>query len=109
VRGNRIITPFTASGLLEGITRSTVITLAQAELGLAVDERAVARSELYAADEIFLCGTMVEIMPVTTVDRLTVGHGQVGPTANRIRDIYQTVVTAGLAKYRGWLTTVYRN
>jgi branched-chain amino acid aminotransferase len=108
VRGNQVITPSAASGLLEGITRSTVIALTEAELGLAVVERAVERSELYVADEIFICGTMVEIVPVMTVDRLAVGPGQIGPTSTRIREIYENAVRAELPRYRGWLSAAHR-
>lgn len=78
VKGDRIITPDPASGILESITRDAIMTLAREE-GMDVVERAVDRTELYTADEVFLCGTAFEITPVVEVDQFPVGEGTTGP------------------------------
>jgi branched-chain amino acid aminotransferase len=75
-------TPHTSSDILESITRSTVIDLLR-ESGVEVQERDIDRSELAAADEAFFCGTAWEVTPVTAIDRLKVGDGEVGAPPRR--------------------------
>ena len=70
-------------------------------------ERSVDRSELYVADEIFLCGTGAQISPVVDVDRRAIGDGQVGPVVSRLQKLYFDIVRGRSAKYRSWLTPVY--
>ncbi|AGY59779.1 branched-chain amino acid transaminase [Gloeobacter kilaueensis] len=104
VRDGRLITPSVSSNILEGITRATVIELAQKELGLAVEARPVDRTELYTADELFLCGTATEVAPVTRVDHRAIADGSVGPITRAVRQLYAQVVRAGLPDYLHWLT-----
>jgi branched-chain amino acid aminotransferase len=78
VFNGRIVTPPKSDNILEGITRDTVLTLA-ADLGIPCEERTIARSELYRADEVFLTGTGAKVSPVTEIDRYPVGDGKVGP------------------------------
>ncbi len=106
LRGDRLVTPSVASGVLEGVTRATVIELARNELHIDVEERSVERSELYAADEIFLCGTMAEIIPVTSVDRLPVGDARTGPLAQRLCQMYADAVRARLPRFHHWSTAL---
>ncbi|MEU5523789.1 branched-chain amino acid transaminase [Streptomyces sp. NPDC047860] len=106
VRDGRLITPSLSSGVLESITRATVITLAEDVLGLRVEEREVDRTELYLADEIFFLGTVWEILPVLAIDGLRVGDGAPGPVALRLRHEYQQVVRGRSDRYRHWLTEV---
>ena len=107
VQNGRLVTPPTTDNILEGITRHTVMQIAAAELGIATDERPVDRSELYAADEIFFCGTGVQIVPVVEVDHRPVGAGVMGPVARRVRDLYFDVVRGKLPQYRDWCVPVY--
>jgi branched-chain amino acid aminotransferase len=107
VRGDALVTPLVTSDILESVTRATLMTLAQDELGLAVVERALDRTELYIADEIFLCGTGGgEVTPVTAVDRYVIGSGQVGPITARIQTLYHDVVRAASESSSKWLTPV---
>src|ERR671933_236999 len=88
--------------LLESITRDTVLRLARERLGIPVAERRVARTELYLADEAFLCGTAAEIRPVGSIDRYTLGDGGVGPITRRLRDLYAEVVRGRVPEYAPW-------
>lgn len=106
VRDGVLVTPSVADGILEGYTRDVLIKLARNELGVACVERSVGRSELYHADEIFLCGTGVQVAPVTSVDRRLVGTGEVGPISSALQRMYFDVVRARNPKYAGWLTPV---
>jgi branched-chain amino acid aminotransferase len=106
VRDGVLVTPSVADGILEGYTRSAVITLAKDELGVHCVERSVGRSELYAADEIFLCGTGVQVAPITSVDHRRVGTGEVGPISSALQEMYFDVVRARNPKYFDWLMPV---
>ncbi|MFW6725141.1 branched-chain-amino-acid transaminase [Streptomyces sp. MAR4 CNY-716] len=105
VRDGELITPPGTSGVLEGITVDTVARLADEHLGLALHRREVDRTELYVADEVFLCGTMSELLPVTSVDRLAVGDGTPGPLTRLLQDHYDDAVR-GLGKHPEWCTPV---
>ena len=107
VRDGRLITPPVTAGILESITRATLIELCAAELKHDILEREVDRTELYVADEAFLCGSGEEILPITSVDRFPVGDGTIGPLTRRIRALYQEVVRGAMPKYKHWLTPVY--
>ncbi len=104
VRDGRLITPSINSGILESITRDTIITRYRELTNIEVEQREVDRSELYFADEAFLCGTGQEILPVTSIDRLPVGGGAVGPITRRLRDDYFNVVRGVGALHPEWLT-----
>jgi len=107
VRAGRLITPDVSSNILEGITRDTILTLAREALGLQVEERRVGRSEVYLADEVFLCGTGAQVAPVVEVDRRPVGEGIIGPVTARVQRLYFDVVRGKVPDYRHWLTPVY--
>ena len=107
-RRGGLLTPDVSQGILEGITRETVILLARDILGICTEERAVDRSELYVADEAFLCGTAAEVAPVALVDGREIGNGQVGPVTLRLQKIYEDVVHGRMAEYRKWLDPCYR-
>ena len=107
VRRGTITTPPPSDNILEGITRQGVIHLIREELGLDVVERSVDRSELYTADEVFMCGTGAQVAPVVEVDRRRVGDGEPGPLTMRVQDLYQRVVSGREDKYAEWLSPVY--
>ncbi|HEX4773985.1 MAG TPA: aminotransferase class IV [Candidatus Saccharimonadales bacterium] len=104
VRGGRLITPHEATDLLEGITRDTVFKLAD-QLGIAHERRNIDRSELYLADEIFLCGSSVQITPVIEVDHRQIGSGTPGALTGQLMDAYGNVVNEASA-FKDWLTVV---
>lgn len=106
LRDGVLVTPSVADGILEGITRDTVIKLAYEELGIPTVERAIARSELYYADEIFLTGTGAQVAPVTSMDRRLIGNGEIGPVSSQLQQIYFDVVKGRNPKYMDWLTPV---
>lgn len=107
VRDSRIITPPASDDILEGITRNTLMKLAQDDLGVEVIERSLDRTELYIADEVFLCGTGAQVSPVVEIDKRAVGDGKVGPITKKLSDLYFKAVRGENPKYSSWLIPVY--
>ena len=107
VRAGTLFTPDATQNVLEGITRRVVLTIAKNELGIPVVERAIDRSELVAADELFFTGSAAGISFINTVDHRRVGHGRIGPITRAIGEIYERVTTGREPKYRSWLTPTY--
>jgi branched-chain amino acid aminotransferase len=102
-----LITPPVTDNILEGITRRTVMALAQEELGLRVVERSIDRSEIYVCDEIFLTGTAAQVTAVTRVDHRPIGDGVMGPVTSQLRKLYGAIVRGRMPKYRHWNEPVY--
>ena len=107
VRDDVLITPPVTDNILEGITRRTVMSLAQEELGLRVLERSIDRSEIYICDEIFLTGTAAQVTAVTRVDHRPIGDGAMGPVTSQLRKLYAAIVRGRVPKYRHWNEPVY--
>lgn len=107
LRHGKLITPPVTENILEGITRRTVIELAQQELGLEVLERSIDRTEVYLCEEFFMTGTAAEITAITRVDYRWVGAGQMGPVTEQLRQIFQDVVRGRFPKYSHWIEPVY--
>lgn len=107
VRGGTLITPGVTSGILESITRKTLLDLAANVLHVPVQERTVDRTELYVADEVFFCGTGAEITPVSSVDGLPVGSGELGPITRRLVDLYHDLVRGIDPRGAEWRTPVF--
>lgn len=105
VRGGSLVTPPPTSGALEGITLATVGDLARKGLDLAFCQREIDRTELYAADEVMLCGTLAEVLPIVSVDGLAVGGGVPGPLTRRLQALYDRLVHA-TADPEPWITPV---
>ena len=105
IRDGVLITPPTSDDILEGITRAGVFEIAQA-LGVPTEVRAVDRSELYIADEMFLCGTGVQLAPVVELDHRPIGGGRVGPISREIHDVYFAAVRGLDERFRHWLTPI---
>ncbi len=106
VRDGHLVTPPITANLLEGITRRTVIQIAREDMGLEVVERNIDRSELYLADEVFFCGTGVQVAPISAIDHRPVGDGEAGPIAREIRNTYMRLVIGEIPKYQAWLTPI---
>jgi branched-chain amino acid aminotransferase len=100
----KIITPALEDNVLPGITRDTVIQLAQSELGLEVVERTVDRSELYLADEVLLTGTAAHITPVVELDHRPIADGKTGPISAQLQKMYFDIVVGRNPKYLHWCT-----
>ena len=107
VMNGRLITPQVSDDILVGITRMSIIDFAN-DLGIPVEERRIDRTELYVADEMFLCGTGVQVASVTSVDGRRLGDGKVGELTRLIRDRYQSAVHGELPEYADWLTPVFQ-
>ena len=105
VRDGVVITPPVSDDILEGVTRRAIMTLA-GDLGIPVEVRSVDRSEMYICDEVFLCGTGVQVSPVIEVDHRPVGTGVIGPVSRAISERYFAAVRGKLAEYRDWLTRI---
>lgn len=105
VEGGVMYTPPIDGTLLPGITRSTVIALAE-ELGIKVVIGGLSREVLYTCDELFVCGTASEVTPVRSVDKLPVGDGKVGPITRRLQTLFLDIVNGRVEDTRGWLTYV---
>ena len=105
VRDGVALTPPVSDDLLEGVTRKAMMELMHNE-GIPVEMRSIDRSELYIADEAFLCGTGVQISPVIEVDHRPVGSGKIGPIGRLLRDRYFDAVRGKLPEYEHWLTPI---
>ena len=106
VRKDGLVTPPVTADILEGITRDAVMELAEKELGAAVDRRDVDRTELYAADEVFLTGTGYQIAPVVEIDGRPVGTGEMGPVASRLQELYFEAARGDNPDYAHWTVAV---
>jgi branched-chain amino acid aminotransferase len=93
--------------MLIGITRQTVIELAQNELGIETIERQVERTELYNTDECFLTGTAANITPVAEIDHRKIGNGEIGEITRKLQQLYSEVIRGNNPKYLDWCTAVY--
>ncbi len=107
IRKGKPITPSVTSGILESVTRTTVMELLQDIAGSATDERDIDRSEVYAADEAFFCGSGQEIQPILSLDRLPIGNGKPGPLTRRLQDRYFSIVRGQTNDHADWLTPVW--
>ncbi len=107
VKRGVLITPPVTDNILEGITRGRMMEIAGDELGIEVVERSIDRTELYGADEVFLCGTGAQISPVIEIDRRSIGSGRPGSITKDLSRIYFDAVRGRLPAYRSWLTPVF--
>lgn len=101
-----IVTPPGTSGVLEGITVATLGEIARRELGIPMERREIDRTELYTADEIFIAGTLAEVAPVTSLDRIPVGDGSPGVVVRKLQELYDAVVRGQHPDYLHWSTVV---
>jgi branched-chain amino acid aminotransferase len=105
VSNGAIYTPPVSSGILEGITRDSVIELLKAE-GFDVIQIDLARGSLYTADEVFFTGTAAEVTPVREIDGRVIGSGEPGLVTRKAQDLFSDVVAAKVPEYRHWLSFV---
>lgn len=105
IREGKLYTPPGTSGVLEGITLASIGEIAEKKLGLTVEKREIDRTELYLADEAFLCGTLAEIQPIIAVDRIPIGTGAPGTLTRKLQSLYENAVR--LEPSKQWSTRVY--
>jgi branched-chain amino acid aminotransferase len=99
----KLITPPLGASVLPGITRDTVLCLAEG-LGIPCQEKAIPREMLYLADEVFFTGSAAEITPIRSVDKIQVGEGRRGPITRSLQEEFFAVITAEKDDRHGWLT-----
>jgi branched-chain amino acid aminotransferase len=105
VRDGKVFTPPLSASVLLGVTRDSVIRLAQ-DQGIPVIETLIPREMLYIADEVFFSGTAAEITPIRTVDHIQVGHGRRGPITERLQKEFFSILDGSKPDRYGWLTAV---
>ena len=107
VRQGVAITPPVTDNILEGVTRRAISHLLMSEMGVEVVERPIDRTEVYVADEVFLCGTGVQIVAIAQVDHRPIGEGHMGPITAKLRQLYFDVVRGKVERYQHWCMPVY--
>ena len=105
VRDGSILTPFLDGTNLTGITRDSVLHIAE-DLGIEAKEGLVAREALYTADELFFTGTASEVTPIRSVDKISIGEGKAGPVTLAIQERFMGIVRGEMPDTRGWLDLV---
>ena len=108
VRRSVLLTPPLTADILESITRTTLLQDVIPDLGLEVQEREIARTELYVADEAFFCGSGYEITPILSIDRFPLGTGEVGPITKKLSKAYMDLVRGIDKRHPEWRTPVYK-
>ncbi|MBC8493014.1 MAG: branched-chain amino acid transaminase [Chloroflexi bacterium] len=103
----KLVTPPSSDNILMGITRDTVMQLAQKELGVETVERSVDRSELYIAEETFFTGTAAHVSPIIEIDGRPVGDGGIGKLTKELQRRYFEVLNGKNPQYLGWCTPAY--
>jgi branched-chain amino acid aminotransferase len=105
VHDDVLYTPPLATSILPGITRDSVTKMAQ-DLGITVKETVIPREMLYIADEVFFCGTAVEVTPIRSVDHIQVGKGVAGPITRKLQEEFFAITSGSKADHHNWLTPV---
>jgi branched-chain amino acid aminotransferase len=105
VRNGKIITPPIAAGILEGITKDSVLTIAR-DLGIEIVEREITRSEIFVCDEFFFTGTAAELTPVRSLDERMIGEGKPGPITKKLQKAFFEAARGQNKKYESWLSYV---
>ena len=106
VRNGVLSTPPTTASILDSITRNTLLSIAT-QAGIPCEVRDIDRTELYLADEVFLCGSAAEITPLVGLDRFTIGDGTIGAVSADLLKRYLDAATGADAEDRGWLTPTW--
>jgi branched-chain amino acid aminotransferase len=105
LRKGKLITPPLGNSVLPGITRETVIKLAE-DIGVPVVEQMVPREMLYIAEEVFFCGTASEITPIRSIDKIAINNGVTGPVTLALQHEFYGIVDGTMPDRHGWFTKV---
>ena len=108
LRNGNLITPNITSGILESITRDSILEISK-KIKLKTETRDVDRTELYIADEIFYCGTGQEIMPILSVDKMLAGDGTPGKITKLLQHEFTEIVRGNNSNFEKWITSTYKN
>ena len=103
VRNGKLITPALTDAVLESITRDTIMKIA-ASMCIEVEERTIDRTELYTADEAFLCGSAMELTPVISIDKYAIGEGEI---TKKLHKVYVDVARGMNGEFKNWVTAIY--
>ncbi len=106
IKNNTVITPQLTDNVLESITRDTIIKISKLK-NIPVIERTIDRTELYTCDEAFLCGSAMELTPVFSIDKYTIGNGSIGMITKELYIMYLDTVRGRIEKFKDWVTPIY--
>jgi branched-chain amino acid aminotransferase len=109
IRKGVAITPPIHANILEGIVRRSLIRMLREDLQVEVIEREIDHTEVYLADEMFMCGTGAQISPVTRIEHRNIGDAEIGPVTLRLRKLFMNTVYGREEKYRDWVEPVYQS
>jgi branched-chain amino acid aminotransferase len=107
VRNGKLVTPPITDDILEGLTRHGLMQLAREHLAMETVIRSIDRSELYACEEAFLCGTGAQMSPIVEIDHRPVGNGEVGPITRKLAQLYFDTVRGKMPEHSNWVTPIY--
>lgn len=102
-----LVTPLLTDSVLESITRDTVMKIAE-NLEIPIVERTIDRTELYTCDEAFLCGSAMEITPIFSIDKYTIGDGSIGDITKKIHKTYIEIAMGEKSEFEHWITPIYK-
>jgi branched-chain amino acid aminotransferase len=106
IRHGKVITPPVTASILESVTRETLLRILPDDLGILTEVRDITRAELYASEEVFLCGTGWEITPITSIDDMALSEEYPGTINKRIAEYYAEILAGRIEKRKEWLTLV---
>jgi branched-chain amino acid aminotransferase len=104
IRNNKLITPSLDQDILEGITRDSIMTIARQDLGLEVEQRQIDKTELFIADEVFLCGTAAKVTPIKRIENYTLPQAK--PITNQLKEKLTAITENRNANYQDWITVI---
>ncbi|MBB6625633.1 branched-chain amino acid transaminase [Clostridium gasigenes] len=106
-KNSTLITPPVSDNILEGITRNTIMEIAEKELNIKVIQRSITRSELYEAEEAFFTGTAAEVVAIVEIDNRVIGNGKKGDVSKKLKKIFEEIIKGENKKYSKFITLVY--
>ena len=106
IKNNKLITPPISSSILDSITRKTIIQISKELLNINTEIREVKLEEIELFEEIFLCGTSIEIFPVAKINKKQIGNNKAGILDSKLQEIYFSLVRGGHKNYNNWITQI---
>ena len=106
IKNNKLITPPISSSILDSITRKTIIQISKELLNINTEIREVKLEEIELFEEIFLCGTSIEIFPVAKINKIQIGNNEAGILTSKLQEIYFSLVRGSHKNYNNWITQI---